>query len=193
MAIPKTKDDGKKAVATIKRATIDTANKKITTGPARPMKMTSISATEFKKNSSSSKPASKPSASKPAKPAKVSPAKAKAQKAAKDLQVKALQAKAKAAKSKAVSSRLRDENTPMPLAKGEYSSRGLRTALKAVGESGKGIMAIEREQNRQVKDWNDAWKPRTKQDTAAYGNRHPFEADTIKYREVRKSKMRGRK
>jgi len=127
------------------------------------------------------------------KPAAVSPAKAKAQKAARDLQVKALQAKAKAAKSKAVSSRLRDENTPMPLAKGEYSARAMRSALKAVGESGKGIMAIEREQNRQTKDWNDAWKPRTKQDTAAYGNRHPFEADTIKYKEVRKSKMRGRK
>jgi hypothetical protein len=127
-------------------------------------------------------------------PAAKTPAAQKAAvKNAQDLKVKALQAKAKAAKSKFQSSKMRDENTPMPLAKGEYSARIMRSALKSLGESGKGIMDVERQSNKEVKEWNDMWRPRTKQDSAAYGNKHPYETDPIKYKEVRKSKLGKKK
>ncbi len=116
--------------------------------------------------------------------AKQTPAAKKAQ----DLKVKALQAKAKAAKSKATSSRMRDENTPMPLAKGEYTASIRRKALKGLGASGKEIMDVEKVDNKQTKEWNDLWKPRTAQDSAAYGKRHPLEVKPIRYKEVRKSK-----
>ena len=201
MAMKTTKDDGKKAVATIKKATIDTTNRRITTGPARPMKMTSISASEFSKNSSS-KPAAKSSASKPAaKPAAPSAAKAKAQKAAKDLQVKALQAKAQAAKSKAASSKMRSENTPMPLAKGQPVARFARAADRAMGFSGKDIMRREAMENRDTEDFYPEIykKNKTKAEKAdsAFLTNKFFDATQgtrkIEYNKVRKPKMGGKK
>jgi hypothetical protein len=118
------------------------------------------------------------------KPAALTPA----QKRAQDLKVKALEAKAKAAKSKFKSSKLRDENTPMPLAKGEYRARVMRTALKGLGASGKEIMNNESYDNKDIADWNESMRPRTKADSA-FPSTRSLQVEPIKYREVRPSRM----
>lgn len=124
--------------------------------------------------------------------AKQAPAAKKTQ----DLKVKALQAKAKAAKSKATSSRMRDENTPMPLAKGQPVARGQRAMYKAVGMSGKDIMKQERKENRMIeRDNPDVYKKNKTQSEkadSAFLTSRTMDAlggtRKIQYKEVRKSK-----
>jgi hypothetical protein len=126
-------------------------------------------------------------------PAAKTPAAQKAAvKNAQDLKVKALQAKAKAAKSKFQSSKMRDENTPMPLAKGEYRARIMRSSLKGLGASGKEIMNNESYDNKDIADWNESMRPRTKADSA-FPSTRSLQVEPIKYKEVRKSKMPKKK
>jgi len=127
------------------------------------------------------------------KPAALTPAEKRAQ----DLKVKALEAKAKAAKSKFKSSKLRDENTPMPLAKGQPIASGQRKMYKAAGMSGKDIMKQEARENRMTERDNPEIykknKTASEKRDSVFLTSKPMDAlrgtRKIEYKEVRKSKM----